>query len=54
MILVPGSAAFNPSGESVVVGSFNRIHIFNYNMRRGQWEEAGMKEVCSLTQPSSA
>jgi len=38
-------ASFNPSGESVVVGSFNKMHIFNYNMRDGKWKEAGLKEV---------
>lgn len=46
-------ASFNPSGESVVVGSFNRIHIFNFNMRRQQWEEAGLKEVENMYSVSS-
>ena len=36
-------AAFNPSGESVVVGSFNRIHVFNYNATRNKWQEAGVR-----------
>ena len=36
-------ASFNPSGETVVVGSFNRYYIFSYNITRQQWEEAGVK-----------
>lgn len=36
-------AAFNPSGESVVLGSFNRFFI--YNLNRGMWEEVGQKVI---------
>ena len=36
-------AAFNPSGESVVLGSFNRFFI--YNLSRGMWEEVGQKVI---------
>lgn len=38
-------ACFNPSGESVVLGAYNRLHVFNLNIRRNLWEEAGIKEV---------
>lgn len=38
-------AAFNPSGESVVVGSFNKLHVYNYNMRANRWDQAGIKAV---------
>lgn len=30
-------AAFNPSGESAVIASFNRLHVFNLNVRRNLW-----------------
>eukprot|EP00960_Hanusia_phi_P066628 766439-Hanusia_phi.AAC.5 len=36
---------FNPSGESAVVGAFNRLHVFNLNIRRNLWEEAGIKQI---------
>ena len=32
-------AAFNPSGDTVVVGSFNRFYVYNYSSKRNQWEE---------------
>ena len=38
-------ACFNPSGESVVLGAYDRLHVFNLNIRRNLWEEAGIKEV---------
>lgn len=41
-------ASFNPSGETVVVGSFNRYYVFSYNMHRQQWEEAGVKVIDNL------
>jgi len=37
--------SFNPSGESVVLGSYNRLDVFNYNVRRNMWEEAGVKMI---------
>ena len=39
------AACFNPSGESLVLGAFNRLHVFNLNIRRNLWEEAGTKDV---------
>lgn len=38
-------AASNPSGETIVLGNFNRFYIYNYNSRRGQWEEIGVKDI---------
>ena len=32
-------AAFNPTGDTVVVGSFNRFYVYNYSSKRNQWEE---------------
>eukprot|EP00658_Telonema_sp_P-2_P017711 TRINITY_DN16903_c0_g1_i3.p1 TRINITY_DN16903_c0_g1~~TRINITY_DN16903_c0_g1_i3.p1 ORF type:complete len:1394 (-),score=437.87 TRINITY_DN16903_c0_g1_i3:63-4244(-) len=46
-------ATFNPSGESVVVGSFNRLHVYNYNMRANRWDQAGVKEVENMYTVSS-
>ena len=42
------TAAFNPSGESVVLGAFNRLQVFNLNISRNLWEEAGVKQVENL------
>lgn len=42
------SAAFNPAGETVAVGSFNNFRVYTLNMRRGAWEEAGVKTVENL------
>ena len=42
------TAAFNPSGESVVVGSFNKFHIFSLNSQRQQWEMAALKRIPNL------
>jgi len=32
----------------VVVGSFNRFHVYTYNIHRNAWEEAGVKTVENL------
>jgi len=42
------SAAFNPSGESVVVGNFNRFYVYNLNQRTGDWDEVGTKDIENL------
>jgi len=36
-------AAFNPSGESVILGSFNRFFV--YSMKHGMWQEVGQKII---------
>ena len=41
-------AAFNPSGETVVVGSFNRFRTFTLNQLDGSWQDAGVKQVDNL------
>eukprot|EP01135_Chromosphaera_perkinsii_P005322 Nk52_evm3s343 gene=Nk52_evmTU3s343 len=47
-------AVSSPTGHSIIVGSFNRLRMFKYNLRLKRWEENGMKEienfytVCSL------
>lgn len=38
-------AEMSPSGLSVVLGSYNRFHTFNFNPERSQWEEAPVKIV---------
>lgn len=33
------SCAFNPSGDTVVFGTFNRFYVFSHNATRHTWEE---------------
>uniref|UniRef100_A0A7S1KTE2 IF140/IFT172/WDR19 TPR domain-containing protein n=1 Tax=Percolomonas cosmopolitus TaxID=63605 RepID=A0A7S1KTE2_9EUKA len=42
------SLVANPSGQSCVVGSINRFQLFNYNIRRGQWEEGERIDASNL------
>ena len=42
------TAAFNPSGETVVVGSFNRFRTFTLNQHDGSWQDTGIKQVDNL------
>jgi len=39
------AAAFNPSGEYVVVGSFNRFRTFSLNAHENSWQPTGVKTV---------
>ena len=39
------SSTVNPSGMTVVVGSFNHMRIFSYNPRLQKWEEDGEKQI---------
>eukprot|EP00929_Paragymnodinium_shiwhaense_P046200 TRINITY_DN2351_c0_g3_i1.p1 TRINITY_DN2351_c0_g3~~TRINITY_DN2351_c0_g3_i1.p1 ORF type:complete len:1765 (+),score=574.01 TRINITY_DN2351_c0_g3_i1:160-5454(+) len=41
-------AAFNPSGESVVLGNFNRFLVFVYHPRDREWREEVQREVPNL------
>uniref|UniRef100_A0A3Q2XZS2 Intraflagellar transport protein 172 homolog n=1 Tax=Hippocampus comes TaxID=109280 RepID=A0A3Q2XZS2_HIPCM len=41
-------AASSPSGQSVVLGSFDRLRVFNWAPRRGVWDEAKSKEIANL------
>eukprot|EP01022_Parablepharisma_sp_SALTPOND_P020315 TRINITY_DN365_c0_g1_i1.p1 TRINITY_DN365_c0_g1~~TRINITY_DN365_c0_g1_i1.p1 ORF type:complete len:1766 (-),score=259.62 TRINITY_DN365_c0_g1_i1:1103-6400(-) len=38
-------ANFNPSGESVAVGNFNKFFVYTYNPRRKQWDETTIKKI---------
>lgn len=40
-----GACAFNPSGDCVVFGNFNRYYIYCYNTTRSIWEETGVKQI---------
>ena len=33
------SCAFNPSGETVVFGAYNRFFVYSHNLSRGNWEQ---------------
>ncbi|KAM6965091.1 intraflagellar transport protein 172 homolog [Aplochiton taeniatus] len=41
-------AATSPSGQSVVIGSYDRLRVFNWAPRRGVWEEAMPKDIPNL------
>ena len=41
-------AAFDPSGERVVVGSFNRFRTFTLNQLTGGMQDAGVKQIENL------
>ncbi|XP_066969064.1 intraflagellar transport protein 172 homolog [Macrobrachium rosenbergii] len=38
------TAACSPSGQALVVGSYDRLRIFDFNTSRGMWEEKGTRE----------
>ncbi|ELV13731.1 Intraflagellar transport protein 172 like protein [Tupaia chinensis] len=42
------TAAASPGGQSVVLGSYDRLRVFNWSPRRSIWEEAKPKEIASL------
>lgn len=39
------SAMFNPTGETAIVGNFNRFYVYNYNSKRPQWDEICCKQI---------
>lgn len=41
-------AVCSPSGQSVVVGSFDRLRVLNWSPRRSMWDEAKAKEIPNL------
>ncbi|XP_073712376.1 intraflagellar transport protein 172 homolog [Misgurnus anguillicaudatus] len=41
-------AAASPSGQSIVVGSYDRLRIFNWSPRKANWDEASPKEIPNL------
>ena len=38
-------AAFNATGETCVVGNFDRFYAFNYNAKRPTWDEIACKKI---------
>lgn len=42
------SMVASPSGQSCVLGSINRFQLFNFNIRRGQWEEGERIDASNL------
>lgn len=38
-------AAFNITGETVIVGNFNRFYVYNFNQKRPQWDEICCKQI---------
>ncbi|PAA52772.1 hypothetical protein BOX15_Mlig006435g1 [Macrostomum lignano] len=41
-------ACCSPSGQTVVVGSFNRIRLLNWSPSKGTWEEGAATEIDNL------
>jgi intraflagellar transport protein 172 len=41
-------AAFNPSGESVVLGNFNRFLVYAWHPKNREWSEVAQREVPNL------
>ena len=41
-------ASCSPSGQSFVLGSFNRLRVFNWSPRRDSWEEVPAKDINNL------
>ncbi|KAG1963505.1 intraflagellar transport protein [Pimephales promelas] len=41
-------AASSPSGQSIVVGSYDRLRVFNWSPRKGAWDEGSPKEIPNL------
>ncbi|XP_059516265.1 intraflagellar transport protein 172 homolog [Myotis daubentonii] len=42
------TAATSPGGQSVVLGSYDRLRVLNWSPRRSVWEEAKPKEIANL------
>ncbi|XP_027053913.1 intraflagellar transport protein 172 homolog [Pocillopora damicornis] len=38
-------AICSPSGQSVVVGSYDRLRVFNWSPRKGSWDESKPKDI---------
>jgi intraflagellar transport protein 172 len=39
------SAAASPSGQTMILGNFNRFFVYVYNMQRDGWDEAGVTTI---------
>ncbi|KAM6123262.1 intraflagellar transport protein 172 homolog [Pterocles gutturalis] len=42
------TAAASPGGQSVIIGSYDRLRVLNWSPRRGAWEEGKPKEIAHL------
>ncbi|XP_064911402.1 intraflagellar transport protein 172 homolog isoform X1 [Columba livia] len=42
------TAAASPGGQSVVIGSYDRLRVLNWSPRRSAWEEGKPKEITHL------
>ncbi|NWW87428.1 IF172 protein, partial [Rhynochetos jubatus] len=42
------TAAASPSGQAVVIGSYDRLRVLNWSPRRGAWEEGKAKDIAHL------
>ncbi|XP_055666694.1 intraflagellar transport protein 172 homolog isoform X1 [Falco peregrinus] len=42
------TAAASPGGQSVVIGSYDRLRVLNWSPRRSAWEEGRPKEIAHL------
>ncbi|XP_058988397.1 intraflagellar transport protein 172 homolog isoform X2 [Mustela lutreola] len=42
------TAAASPGGQSVVLGSYDRLRVLNWSPRRSIWEEAKRKEIANV------
>ena len=38
-------ASCSPSGQSVVLGSFDRLRLFNWSPKKEGWDEGGLKHI---------
>eukprot|EP00397_Hematodinium_sp_SG-2012_P000872 GEMP01000873.1.p1 GENE.GEMP01000873.1~~GEMP01000873.1.p1 ORF type:complete len:1750 (+),score=429.25 GEMP01000873.1:263-5512(+) len=41
-------ARFNPSGESCVLGNFNKFFVYSWHARNKEWQEVCAKEICNM------
>jgi intraflagellar transport protein 172 len=41
-------AQFNPSGQCLIVGAWNKFRVYTYNPRTAKWEDAGAKPVPNM------
>jgi hypothetical protein len=39
------SCCLNPSGDTAVVGAFNRFYVYSLNSSRNTWEQVAVKQV---------
>ncbi|KAK2187488.1 hypothetical protein NP493_163g00012 [Ridgeia piscesae] len=41
-------ATCSPSGQSVVIGSYDRLRVFNWSPRKGMFDEGKVKDIPNL------